>query len=99
MTKSIGKKVAKANTTKAATTKTPDRRSFIKGAALAGAGATVAAASSFPAPAVAQQRIEMTMVTTWPRDFPGLGTGAQRAAKRIEDLSDGRIKVQYFAAG
>ncbi|CAN0466757.1 unnamed protein product, partial [Discosporangium mesarthrocarpum] len=76
-----------------------DRRSFIKGAALAGAGATVAAASSFPAPAVAQKRIEMTMVTTWPRDFPGLGTGAQRAAARIEALSEGRIKVQYFAAG
>ena len=91
MTKSITKKAGKA--------KTADRRSFIKGAALAGAGATVAAASSFPAPAVAQKRIEMTMVTTWPRDFPGLGTGAQRAAKRIEDLSEGRIKVQYFAAG
>ena len=91
MKKSIAKKAGKA--------KTADRRSFIKGAALAGAGATVAAASSFPAPAVAQKRIEMTMVTTWPRDFPGLGTGAQRAAKRIEDLSEGRIKVQYFAAG
>ena len=76
-----------------------DRRSFIKGAALAGAGATVAAASSFPAPAIAQKRTEMTMVTTWPRDFPGLGTGAQRVAKRIEALSEGRIKVQYFAAG
>ena len=89
-------KSTKANAGKS---KTADRRSFIKGAALAGAGATVAAASSFPAPAVAQQRIEMTMVTTWPRDFPGLGTGAQRAAKRIEELSEGRIKVQYFAAG
>ena len=99
MAKSTGNTVTKANSNKAAKAKTSDRRSFIKGAALAGAGATVAAASSFPAPAVAQQRIEMTMVTTWPRDFPGLGTGAQRAAKRIEDLSDGRIKVQYFAAG
>lgn len=79
--------------------KPADRRSFIKGAALAGAGATVAAASGFPAPAVAQKRIDMTIVSTWPRDFPGLGTGAQRAAKRIEDLTEGRIKVQYFAAG
>ena len=59
MSKSIAKKTGKA--------KAADRRSFIKGAALAGAGATVAAASSFPAPAVAQKRIEMTMVTTWPR--------------------------------
>ncbi|MDE0386846.1 MAG: TRAP transporter substrate-binding protein [Defluviicoccus sp.] len=41
----------------------------------------------------------MVMVTTWPRDFPGLGTGAQRLAKRINDATDGRIHVQYFAAG
>ena len=73
------------------------RRSFIKGAALAGAG--VAAASSLPAPAVAQKSNEMTIVTTWPRDFPGLGTGAQRFAKRVEQMTEGRIKVQYFAAG
>ena len=77
--------------------KAAGRRSFIKGAALAGAGATVAAA--MPAPAVAQKRTEMAIVTTWPRDFPGLGTGAQRFAKRVEDMTEGRIKVQYFAAG
>ncbi|MEK9660239.1 MAG: TRAP transporter substrate-binding protein, partial [Alphaproteobacteria bacterium] len=51
------------------------------------------------APAVVKDRIEVAMVTTWPRDFPGLGTGAQRTAQRISDLSDGRIQVQYFAAG
>ena len=83
---------------KSKTTQSSNRRSFIKGAALAGAGATVAAASNFPAPAVAQKRVEMIMVATWPRDFPGLGTGAQRFAKRIEQMSEGRIKVQYFAA-
>ena len=83
---------------KSKTTQSSNRRSFIKGAALAGAGATVAAASSFPAPAVAQKRVEMIVVATWPRDFPGLGTGAQRFAKRIEQMSEGRIKVQYFAA-
>ena len=50
-----------------------NRRKFIKGAAVAG-GATAVAASTFPAPAIAQNRIEIAMVTTWPRDFPGLGT-------------------------
>jgi len=38
------------------------------------------------------------MVATWPRDFPGLGTGAQRLAKRLSDMSDGRIQVTYYAA-
>ncbi|GHD48624.1 C4-dicarboxylate ABC transporter [Thalassobaculum fulvum] len=72
------------------------RRQFITGASV---GGLAAAASTLAAPAIAQQRIEMVIVSTWPRDFPGLGTGAQRLAKRIQDVSDGRIQVQYFAAG
>jgi len=71
-----------------------ERRKFLKGAALAGAG-TVALA----APAVAQGTREMNIVSTWPRDFPGLGTSAQRLAANIEKLSQGAIKVNYFAAG
>jgi TRAP-type mannitol/chloroaromatic compound transport system substrate-binding protein len=73
------------------------RRSFIKKGA-AGAGAA-AAASTIAFPAIAQQRIEIVMVTTWPRDFPGLDTGAQRVAKRISDMTNGRMAVQYFAGG
>ncbi len=74
-----------------------DRRKFLKTTGIAAAGAA-AAASTLPKPAIAQKRIEMVMVSTWPRDFPGLGTGAQRLAKTIEHMSEGRIKVQYFAA-
>ncbi len=73
------------------------RRKFIKDAAVAG-GATAVAASTFPAPAIAQSRIEIAMVATWGRDFPGLGTGAQRFAKRLSDMTDGRMNVTYFAA-
>ena len=73
------------------------RREFIK---KAGAGAIAAGAMIAGAPAVhAQKTIEITMVTTWPRDFPGLGTGAQRFAKRLSDMTNGRMKVNYFAAG
>jgi TRAP-type mannitol/chloroaromatic compound transport system substrate-binding protein len=73
-----------------------DRRSFIKtGGLVAGA----AAASTLAAPAVAQSRKELVIVSTWPRDFPGLGISAQRHAKRIEELTEGRIKVTYYAAG
>ncbi|MBT7957121.1 MAG: TRAP transporter substrate-binding protein [Rhodospirillaceae bacterium] len=75
------------------------RREFITkaGTGVAAVG-TVAAASTLPKPALAQKRIEMNVVSTWPRDFPGLGTGAQRVAKRINDLTEGRIQVKYFAA-
>jgi len=73
------------------------RRKFIKAAAVTGVAAV--AASSLAAPAVAADRVEIAMVTTWPRDFPGLGTGAQRFAQRLTDMSDGRFQVQYFASG
>ena len=72
------------------------RREFIKSAGVG--GVAVAAASTLPKPAIAQKRIEMVIVSTWPRDFPGLGTSAQRLSKRITDMSDGRIQTKYFAA-
>ena len=74
------------------------RRQFLKQAAVAGVGGA-AVSTTLAAPAIAQDRIEMAMVSTWPRDFPGLGTGAQRLAQRISDMTDGRIEVEYFAAG
>ena len=36
------------------------------------------------------------MVTTWPKNFPGLGTGAQRIADNITNMSDGRLIVKLF---
>ena len=74
-----------------------DRRSFIKSAG--GVAAAGAAATTLAAPAVAQGKKEMTIVSTWPRDFPGLGISAQRLAARITELSEGRITTKYFAAG
>ena len=76
--------------------KMPSRRRFFK--AVAATGVAAVAASSLAAPAVAADRVEASMVATWGRDFPGLGTGAQRFAQRISDLSDGRIQVTYYAA-
>ncbi len=70
-----------------------NRRSFVKGAAVGAVAAPLAT------PALAQERIEMAIVATWGRDFPGLGTGAQRYAQTIQDISDGRIQVSYYAAG
>ncbi|MAS42787.1 MAG: ABC transporter substrate-binding protein [Rhodobacteraceae bacterium] len=71
-----------------------ERRQFLTGAALGGV-----AAAGLAAPAIAQSRKEMIIVSTWGRDFPGLGTSAQRLAARITELTEGRIVTQYFAAG
>ena len=72
------------------------RRDLLKGGV---AAALATGASTVAAPAIAANRIEITMVATWGRDFPGLGTGAQRFAERLTAMTDGRIKVNYFAAG
>lgn len=74
------------------------RRDFLKKTAVAGAG-VVAASTAINKPAISQGIKKMAVVSTWPRDFPGLGTGAQRVAQRIADATEGRIQVEYFAAG
>jgi TRAP-type mannitol/chloroaromatic compound transport system substrate-binding protein len=74
-----------------------DRRSFIKKAGLATGAATAAAA--FPMPAISQGMMELKMVTTWPKNFPGLGTGAERVAADITAMTEGRLTVKVYAAG
>lgn len=80
------------------------RRDFI--GALAGATATTAMTAcgqNDDAPQVAAQApmetVEWKMVTTWPKNFPGLGTGANRVAELINQMSGGRIHVKVFGAG
>ncbi len=43
--------------------------------------------------------VEWKMVTTWPKDFPGLGTGANHLAALIGQLSGGRLTVKVYGAG
>ena len=50
-------------------------------------------------PAVATGKRELTMVMTWPKKFPGLGTGAERLADSITAATDGRLTVKLYAAG
>ncbi|MBK8175693.1 MAG: TRAP transporter substrate-binding protein [Rhodospirillales bacterium] len=73
------------------------RRHFLKGTAVAGAAG--AATTTFAAPAISQGRIEWRMVTTWPKNFPGLGTGAELLAQLITKASEGRLSVRVFGGG
>lgn len=72
-----------------------DRRSFMKKATLASGAGALALAT----PAIAQSKTKMTIVSTWPRDFPGIGASAQRFAARVGEISNGQIEVEYYAAG
>ena len=39
------------------------------------------------------------MATSWPKNFPGLGTGAESLARNITTMSGGRLTVRVFGAG
>ncbi|MDO5103105.1 MAG: TRAP transporter substrate-binding protein [Lautropia sp.] len=73
-----------------------DRRSALKG----GVAASVAAgASTLAAPAISQSRRQWRMVTSWPKNFPGLGVSTENLAKRITTMSGGKLSVKVYAAG
>lgn len=90
------------------------RRSFLKKSATIGAGTLVAGAVAACSPSPvdpksgsvqsaagatqAQRSIELKMVTTWPKNFPGLGTRAVAFAEDIEKATNGRIKIRVYAA-
>ena len=69
------------------------RRDFLTGGLSLAAG-TAAMASTTKAAGSRQ----LTMVTSWPRDLPGAGTGAQRFANRVSNLSDGKLQITILAA-
>ncbi len=60
--------------------------------------ASEAAGVMTAAPAVVSKTYEWKMVTTWPKNFPGLGSGAEFLAKLITEMSGGRLRVKVYGA-
>ena len=74
------------------------RREILTGAgamALAGCAAEQKACDS----AGGGETFTWKMVTTWPPNFPGLGTGVVWLARYIEKASGGRMRIKIYAAG
>ncbi len=69
------------------------RRQFVSASA---AGA--ASAAALATPALASGQIEWRFVTSWPKELPGPGVTARRLAERINVMSEGRLKLNLFAA-
>jgi TRAP-type mannitol/chloroaromatic compound transport system substrate-binding protein len=42
---------------------------------------------------------EWKMITTWPKNFPGLGFAAENFSRYVDEMSDGRLKVRVYGAG
>ncbi|MEZ5497980.1 MAG: TRAP transporter substrate-binding protein [Steroidobacteraceae bacterium] len=79
------------------------RRRFLRSAAAATAGAALSACArqqtTSTATGAAQTEFRWKMVTTWPPNLPGLGTGASDLAQYIEAASNGRIRIKVYGAG
>jgi TRAP-type mannitol/chloroaromatic compound transport system substrate-binding protein len=75
-----------------------NRRLFLSKVGVSAAAAAAATAVNAPS-VLAQKTFRWKMVTTWPPKLPVLQDGCERLAKRIEELSDGRLKIQVFAGG
>ncbi len=46
-----------------------------------------------------QKTFHWKLVTTWPKNLPGLGTGPEKMVKNIEAMSNGRLKIRVYGAG
>ncbi|MCU7959899.1 MAG: TRAP transporter substrate-binding protein [gamma proteobacterium symbiont of Bathyaustriella thionipta] len=71
------------------------RRDFIKkvGAASVALGTGLAMTN-----VQARADFKWKMVTTWPKNFPGLGTAANNLARLIGEMSGGRMQVKVYGA-
>lgn len=76
-----------------------NRRDLVKGAAMLAAGSAVLGA---PAIVKAEKKFNWRMTTTWPSGLPFFQTGPGSAtdfAKRVEEMSGGRISIRVYSAG
>jgi len=96
----------KTPSTKLAITRV-DRRNMLRGLGAVGAATALAACSdtgstdcaAVDGSAALTKKRSLKMVTSWPKNFPGLGTSANRVAARIKELSDGMIDIKVYAGG
>jgi len=71
------------------------RRDFLRGL---GTASLVLGAGGADAKSTQAAEHKWKMVTTWPKNFPGLGTGANKLAELIGELSGGRISIKVYGA-
>lgn len=82
------------------------RRDFVGAMGLGAAAAGLTACGSQkecePGAATAaapQQTFKWKLVTSWPKNFPGLGAAPENFAKLINKMSNGRLTVKVYGAG
>ena len=46
-----------------------------------------------------QKTYNWSLVTTWPKNYPGLGMAPERLAELVKEMSDGRMNITVYGAG
>ena len=67
--------------------------------ALAACGGDGPQRSEQGAAAQMEQSFHWKMVTTWPKNYPGLGTAPEKFAELIARMTKGRLTVKVYGAG
>lgn len=80
-----------------------NRRKILKTAALVSAATGLSACKNNSEPQNSakkpEKKVTWKMVTAWPKNFPGLGTGAEFLANAITQMSGGRLTVKVYGSG
>jgi len=84
------------------------RRNFITALGVGAAGATLSACgqqdqqdcdNQTSSNGTPDQKFKWKLVTSWPKNFPGLGTAPERFARIVKDMSKGRLDIRVYGAG
>ncbi|MEL6389794.1 MAG: TRAP transporter substrate-binding protein [Bacteroidota bacterium] len=80
------------------------RKDFLKAGAIAGTAGLVASCQpkqvEVTAPnIITNKNYKWKMVTTWPPNFPVVGTGCQDLATWIREMSSGRLDIRVYGGG
>lgn len=79
-----------------------NRRDILAGLGVSAAAAALAACGRQEAAgtgSASAQTFNWKLVTTWPKNYPGLGMAPENLARRVEAMSGGRLKIKVYGAG
>ena len=66
---------------------------------VAGCGGSAETTTSDTSAAQPEQTFKWRLVTTWPKNFPGMGMAPEKLADRVREMSNGRLDIKVYGAG
>ena len=61
--------------------------------------ATTKSSSAAVGGSTLRDQYQWKLVTTWPKNLPGLGAAPENFARYVEEMSDGRLSIRVYGAG